>query len=110
MDIGSISGLNVNTEALKQLDNHLQSNSYLIGFAPSEADTALLNKLQSSAVPLISYPNLRRWQAHIVSLTRDKLPHFAKVGLGMCKLRNAFCLLLRSLCTVFVKLLCVCLQ
>lgn len=81
MDIDFIKNLKINSENLKYLNKHFQSNSYSIGFSPSPIDTALLAKVKSSSSSFCAYPHLKRWFNHVLSFPEEKcFPQFSKVG------------------------------
>lgn len=48
-----------------ELDEHLSTRSYIEGFEPTLADTAVFEAL--SGIPGTEYPHARRWYRHIES-------------------------------------------
>ena len=58
---------------LKTLENHLESNSYLIGYEPSILDKESYKSLKSRKFAnWETFPNLHRWFLHIESFSVDE--------------------------------------
>ena len=104
MDIflDNINRLCLNKSTLNDLDRHFAANSYCKGYSPSQIDTALLMRIQSSILSINSYPHLKRWYTHILSYNQQlKHPCFSQVSFliacrimdylyyGICHLANS---------------------
>merc|ERR1712244_93795 len=50
---------------LKALDKHLADNSYIEGYVPSQADTAVFDALKGKTPDRSTYPHAERWFLHI---------------------------------------------
>ena len=58
---------------LKSVENHLESNSYLIGYEPSQFDKEACKGLKTRKFEnWQDFPNLQRWFSHIDSFTVDE--------------------------------------
>ena len=58
--------------SLVQLNAHLETHSYLVGFEPSQHDTHLCQKLTKQSIEIPSELNhLLRWRNHIQSFNAD---------------------------------------
>ena len=62
---------------VKALDAHLASNSYIEGYVPSQADTAVFDALKGKSPDRAKYPHAERWFLHIKSFEAAK-KQFAK--------------------------------
>jgi len=60
----------VSEAGLTILNNYLTTRSYIVGYAPSQADVAVF-KATSSAPDAAKYPNAARWYKHIASYTDE---------------------------------------
>ncbi|XP_060521286.1 elongation factor 1-beta' [Cylas formicarius] len=59
---------------LAELNKHLEDKSYIEGYFPSQADIAILNKLNKA--PAAHLPHALRWYNHIKSFSADELKSF----------------------------------
>ena len=57
---------------LKALDKHLADNSYIEGYVPSQADTAVFDALKGKTPDRSTYPHAERWFLHIKSFEASK--------------------------------------
>merc|ERR1712122_390938 len=57
---------------LKALDKHLADNSYIEGYVPSQADTAVFDALKGKTPGRSTYPHAERWFLHIKSFEASK--------------------------------------
>merc|ERR1712241_276420 len=57
---------------VKALDAHLASNSYIEGYVPSQADTAVFDALKGKTPDRSTYPHAERWFLHIKSFEASK--------------------------------------
>merc|ERR1712029_454299 len=64
---------------VKALDEFLAEHSYIEGFVPSQADTAVFQALKGA--PGADTPNALRWYNHIKSFG-DAMKQFAKASKG----------------------------
>jgi len=60
----------VSEAGLTILNNYLTTRSYLVGYAPSQADVATFKAI-SAAPDASKYPNAARWYKHIASYTDE---------------------------------------
>merc|ERR1712223_801582 len=76
----SLSGLNLfkmfgdvtKDAGVKALDAHLASNSYIEGYVPSQADTAVFDAMKGKTPDRSTYPHAERWFLHIKSFEASK--------------------------------------
>ena len=66
----------VSGNPLAVLDEKLLHNSYVAGFAPTQADAVEFGKL-TGPVDATKFPNVARWQRHIASFTDAQRAAFA---------------------------------
>merc|ERR1711997_1446890 len=57
---------------VKALDKHLADNSYIEGYVPSQADTAVFDALKGKTPDRSTYPHAERWFLHIKSFEASK--------------------------------------
>jgi len=57
---------------VKALDAHLASNSYIEGYVPSQADTAVFDAMKGKTPDRSTYPHAERWFLHIKSFEASK--------------------------------------
>merc|ERR1712190_426382 len=57
---------------LKALDKHLADNSYIEGYVPSQADTAVFDAFKGKTPDRSTYPHAERWFLHIKSFEASK--------------------------------------
>merc|ERR1712088_1205874 len=56
----------------KALNKHLADNSYIEGYVPSQADTAVFDALKGKTPDRSTYPHAERWFLHIKSFEASK--------------------------------------
>lgn len=54
---------------LSELNEILESFSYVGGYTPTQADLSVTNLLAEADVPLSKYPHISRWYSHISSFS-----------------------------------------
>ncbi|XP_070500091.1 probable elongation factor 1-beta [Chironomus tepperi] len=57
-------------KGLTELNNFLADNSYIVGYAPSKADTSVFDALAKA--PSAEYANIARWYRHISSFSANE--------------------------------------
>ncbi|KAK7075631.1 hypothetical protein SK128_014507, partial [Halocaridina rubra] len=65
---------------LPVLDAHLSHYSYVGGYQPTDADTAVLASGHIPLSPPTSLPNLRRWAKHMASFSSSESNSFSKLS------------------------------
>merc|ERR1711874_101205 len=63
---------------VKALDAHLAECSYIEGYVPSQADTAVFDALRGKSPERAAYPHAERWFLHIQSFEAAARKQFAK--------------------------------
>ncbi|XP_045120782.1 histidine--tRNA ligase, cytoplasmic-like isoform X1 [Portunus trituberculatus] len=72
---------------LELVDTHLSEYSYIGGHLPTQADRAVLNAVCVPSDRSNTFPNLRRWAAHMESFTRSEMQAFPP-HTESCKMDN----------------------
>ncbi|MPC40240.1 hypothetical protein E2C01_033796 [Portunus trituberculatus] len=75
---------------LELVDTHLSEYSYIGGHLPTQADRAVLNAVCVPNDRSNTFPNLRRWAAHMESFTRSEMQAFPP-HTESCKVCSPLC-------------------
>eukprot|EP01121_Diplochlamys_sp_Union-15-3_P015971 TRINITY_DN535_c0_g1_i1.p1 TRINITY_DN535_c0_g1~~TRINITY_DN535_c0_g1_i1.p1 ORF type:complete len:208 (-),score=52.55 TRINITY_DN535_c0_g1_i1:51-674(-) len=71
------------SKGLKELDDYLKDESYIVGYQPSSADAEMLAKISSK--PDDKFKHVQRWWKHISSFSVAERSHWGSAGGGETK-------------------------